>query len=135
MIHPSYTELMEVVNSTVEQGEQPIIQSRYSVVLATSKRARQIVDGDEPLVMNAAGKKPLSMAVEELYHSDLKILNDEEAAKLAVEAKETYDVLMEEIRIEQEERARKEAQEAAAKAAQEAAKAAMEGEEAPEETE
>lgn len=133
MIHPSYTELMEVVNSTVEQGEQPIVQSRYSVVLATSKRARQIVDGDEPLVKNAAGKKPLSMAVEELYHSDLKILNDEEAAKLAVEAKETYDVLMEEIRIEEEERARKEAQEAAAKAAQEAAKAAMESEEAPEE--
>ncbi len=133
MIHPSYTELMEVVNSTVEQGEQPIVQSRYSVVLATSKRARQIVDGDEPMVKNAAGKKPLSMAVEELYHSDLKILNDEEAAKLAVEAKETYDVLMEEIRIEEEERARKEAQEAAAKAAQEAAKAAMESEEAPEE--
>ena len=39
MLHPSYTDLMEVVNSDVEPGEQPIVQSRYSIVLATSKRA------------------------------------------------------------------------------------------------
>ena len=40
MLHPSYTDLMEVVNSDVEPGEQPIVQSRYSIVLATAKRAR-----------------------------------------------------------------------------------------------
>ena len=50
MIHPSYTELMEVINSDVEPGEQPVVQSRYSVVMATAKRARQIIDGAEPLV-------------------------------------------------------------------------------------
>lgn len=49
MIHPSYTELMEVINSDVEPGEQPVVQSRYSVVMATAKRARQIIDGAEPL--------------------------------------------------------------------------------------
>ena len=43
MIHPSYTELMEVINSEVEPGEQPVVQSRYSVVMATAKRARQII--------------------------------------------------------------------------------------------
>ena len=43
MIHPSYTELMEVINSDVEPGEQPVVQSRYSVVMATAKRARQII--------------------------------------------------------------------------------------------
>ena len=37
MIHPSYTELMEVINSDVEPGEQPVVQSRYSVVMATAK--------------------------------------------------------------------------------------------------
>ena len=47
MIHPSYTELMEVINSDVEPGEQPVVQSRYSVVMATAKRARQIIDGAE----------------------------------------------------------------------------------------
>lgn len=118
MIHPSYTELMEVVNSTVEQGEQPIIQSRYSVVLATSKRARQIVDGDESQIPGAAGKKPLSIAVEELYKSELKILNDDEAEKLSVQAKETYDELMAEILNEEEERAREEALRKAAQAAE-----------------
>ena len=50
MLHPSYSDLMEVVNSEVEQGEQPVVQSRYSIVLATAKRARQIIAGDMPLV-------------------------------------------------------------------------------------
>lgn len=77
MIHPSYTDLMEVVNSDVEPGEQPVVQSRYSIVLATSKRARQIIAGEEPLI-KADGKKPLSIAVEELYEGKVKIVGDEE---------------------------------------------------------
>ena len=77
MLHPSYTDLMAVVNSEVEQGEQPVVQSRYSIVMATSKRARQIIAGDEPMV-NGCGKKPLSIAVEELYTSKIRITGDEE---------------------------------------------------------
>ena len=63
MLHPSYTDLINAVNSEVEPGEQPVVQSRYSIVLATSKRARQIIGGAEPLIARAAGKKPLSIAV------------------------------------------------------------------------
>lgn len=77
MIHPSYTELMAVVNSEVEEGELPVVQSRYSIVMATSKRARQIIAGDEPLVDDKT-KKPLSIAVEELYNSKIKIVGDED---------------------------------------------------------
>ena len=77
MLHPSYTDLMTVVNSEVEPGEQPVVNSRYSIVLATAKRARQIIDGREPLV-KANCNKPLSIAVEELYNSKVKIVNDEE---------------------------------------------------------
>lgn len=77
MLHPSYTDLMAVVNSEVEPGEQPVVQSRYSIVMATSKRARQIIAGDEPMV-NGCGKKPLSIAVEELYTSKIRITGDEE---------------------------------------------------------
>ena len=66
MIHPSYVDLMEVVNKNVEEGETPVINSRYSIVMATAKRARQIVDGDEPLVKVSRGEKPLSIAVDEL---------------------------------------------------------------------
>ena len=76
MLHPSYTEILDVVNSDVEPGENPVVTSRYSIVMATSKRAREIISGDEPMV-NGKNKKPLSIAVEELYTSKLKILGDE----------------------------------------------------------
>lgn len=77
MLHPSYTDLMKVVNKDVEPGEEPVVSSRYSIVMATSKRARQLIAGDEPLV-DGTGKKPLSIAVEELNEGKIKILNDEE---------------------------------------------------------
>ena len=79
MLHPSYTDLMAVVNSEVEPGEQPVVQRSYSIVMATSKRARQIVAGEEPLV-NGCGKKPLSVAIDELYRSKVRIVGDEEEA-------------------------------------------------------
>lgn len=77
MLHPSYSDLMKVVNSEVEPGEAKVVNSRYSIVMATAKRARQIIAGDEPLVVGD-GKKPLSIAVEELNESQIKILSDEE---------------------------------------------------------
>ncbi|MGN0482973.1 MAG: DNA-directed RNA polymerase subunit omega [Lachnospiraceae bacterium] len=78
MIHPSYVELMKVVNNDVEIGEEPVVNSRYSIVLATAKRARQIIAGDEPMVEDAEGKKPLSIAVEELNDKKVKIVSEEE---------------------------------------------------------
>ena len=77
MIHPSYVDLMQVVNKGVEEGETPVINSRYSIVMATAKRARQIVDGDEPLITAAAGEKPLSIAVEELNQEKIHILAED----------------------------------------------------------
>lgn len=79
MLHPSYTDLMEAVNSDIEEGEQPVVQSRYSIVIATAKRARQIIAGADPMIPKAKGKKPLSIAVEELYNGDVKILGADEA--------------------------------------------------------
>lgn len=78
MLHPSYADLMKVVNSEVEPGEERIVSSRYSIVMATSKRARQIIAGHEPLVRAKAGDKPLSVAVEELRQGKIRILGDEE---------------------------------------------------------
>lgn len=71
---------MEVVNSDVEPGEQPIVQSRYSIVLATAKRARQIIAGDEPLVKAKNANKPLSIAIEELYESKIKIVSEDDGS-------------------------------------------------------
>ena len=83
MLHPSYTDLINAVNSNVEPGEQPVVQSRYSIVIAAAKRARQIVDGSEPLVAGAAGKKALSTAVQELYEQKISIMPEESAEEEA----------------------------------------------------
>ena len=76
MLHPSYSDLMKVVNSEVEQGEAPIVNSRYSIVMATSRRARQIIAGEDAMV-EGRDKKPLSVAVEELNQGKIKILGSE----------------------------------------------------------
>lgn len=79
MIHPSYTELIEAINENSEDDDTTMsLNSRYSLVLATSKRARQLIAGSKPLVEGAAGKKPLSIAIDELYKGKVKILAPEE---------------------------------------------------------
>lgn len=99
MLHPSYADLIKVVNSGVEEGEDPVVSSRYSIVMATSKRARQIIAGDDELV-DRKGKKPLSVAVEELNQGRIQILTEElgeeteevsetEEAQESAEAQET----------------------------------------------
>ncbi|MBO4678720.1 MAG: DNA-directed RNA polymerase subunit omega [Lachnospiraceae bacterium] len=77
MLHPSYSDLMKVVNSEVEPGEAKVVNSRYSIVMATSRRARQIIGGDEPYV-EGTDRKPLSIAVDELNQAKIKIISDEE---------------------------------------------------------
>ncbi len=74
MIHPSYVELMEVVNNDVVIGEEPVVNSRYAIVIAAAKRARQIISGEEPTNDKATCPKPLSYAVEELYEGKVKII-------------------------------------------------------------
>ena len=88
MIHPSYVDLMKVVNKGVEEGEEPVISSRYSVVMATAKRARQLIAGDEPMVKVKDKQKPLSIAVDEMNQDTLRILTDEEKEEIKSEATE-----------------------------------------------
>lgn len=73
MLRPSYTDLLEVLNT----GEYPDIKSRYSIVIAVSKRARQIIDGSEAMVKSAIDK-PVTIAVNELYQDKIKIKPHEE---------------------------------------------------------
>lgn len=78
MLHPSYAELMQIVNEEAE-GDTPVVNSRYSIVMATAKRARQLIGGEEALVAEKSSKA-LSIAVEELNQGKIKILTDEEEA-------------------------------------------------------
>ena len=77
MLHPSYSDLMKVVNQDVEEGATKIVNSRYSIVLATAKRARQLIDGEMPLVDTKPGEKPLSIAIDELNNEKLKIIAED----------------------------------------------------------
>ena len=65
MLRPTYNDLIDSMNKNREEGELEV-QSRYSVVIASAKRARQIIDGDAPLVKAEEGRKPLSVAIEEI---------------------------------------------------------------------
>ena len=75
MLHPSYAELMQIVNEEAE-GDTPVVNSRYSIVMATSKRARQIIGGQDPLV-DARNLKPLSAAIDELNKGKIKIMAED----------------------------------------------------------
>ena len=89
MIHPSYTELIQAINNNAEEDDNTMmLNSRYSLVLATSKGARQLIAGAEPLVSGTAGKKPLAIAIAELYKGQVKIVatgeeNEEETKATA----------------------------------------------------
>ena len=108
MIHPSYTELIEAINENSEDDDTTMsLNSRYSLVLATSKRARQLIAGSKPLVEGAAGKKPLSIAIDELYKGKVKILapeenEEEEQAAVTAEAQAAVETSEEAAQTESE---------------------------------
>lgn len=78
MLHPSYTEIMGKVNAEVEEGNEPVVNSRYSIVIAAAKRARQLIEEENVNPESYTGVKPLSKAVAEIYDGSVKILPEEE---------------------------------------------------------
>ena len=74
MLRPTYMELMDKANKDVKEGQDPIVKSRYSIVLAAAKRARQIIANEQERIATP-DVKPLSIAVEELDMETVRILN------------------------------------------------------------
>lgn len=68
MINPSVVDLLEKVHD------------RYSLVMLTSKRARQIIDGSMPQV-NVDSKKPLTIAINEVDQNAVEYEIIEEGLK------------------------------------------------------
>lgn len=77
MLHPTYNDLMEAANRNVPAGQEPVVKSRYSIVIAAAKRARQLIEG-APALIYEKGRKPLSIAVDELYQGKVQILGEGE---------------------------------------------------------
>jgi DNA-directed RNA polymerase subunit omega len=96
MLQPSYTQLMKKLNA---DASETVVTSRYSIVIASARRARQIIDivnqestlksaGDkavdipiDPIRLKQAAElneklkyqKPTSIAVDELYCGKLRM--------------------------------------------------------------
>ena len=101
---------MQIINNQVEVGEEPMVNSRYTIVAACAKRARQLIAGASPMIENTEGRKPITIAVHELAQGKLVILNEEEAlaARTAAEAaasaeKEKRDALKAQDEAEEDE--------------------------------
>jgi len=72
MLYPSYIDLMSKVNNRI-QDEDDKLKSRYSIVIASAKRARQLIDGEEPL-NDFKHSKQLSNAVWEIYEGKIDLV-------------------------------------------------------------
>lgn len=70
MLQPSYTELIDVLNNKDHVDNK--ITSRYTIVIAAAKRARQIIDGSMPQTY-APTDKPVSIAVNEMYAGKISV--------------------------------------------------------------
>ena len=71
---------MAIVNPTIVELSEKV-DSRYTLVVEASKRARQLVDGAQPLI-DPKDQKPLKVAIEEIdrglitYERDPEIQED-----------------------------------------------------------
>jgi DNA-directed RNA polymerase subunit omega len=72
MLNPSYSSLIKILNE--DAGADQRITSRYSVVIAAAKRARQIVGGAEYEDLGASTDKAVSIAVNEIQCGFIRIV-------------------------------------------------------------
>ena len=72
MVKPAVTDLLKKVDN------------RYSLIIMTSKRARQIASGATPLV-DVDEKSPVTVAVNEIYEGKVHEEENEETENVEVE--------------------------------------------------
>ena len=101
MLRPSYSDLLEVIT---QDAEDITIGSRYTIVIAAAKRARQLVADSEPMIKKVVVDKPVSIAVHELYEGKIKVrqgkpIVEEEKKELA---EVNFDSMADEMAAEEE---------------------------------
>lgn len=69
---------MDVVSLPVDIEEAPI-DSRFRLVIVAAQRARQLMEGSNPLLVPSPGQKETTIAIEEIASNKLDILYGEEA--------------------------------------------------------
>lgn len=82
MLHPSYGELIEKVNEVNGEKSLDPVNSRYSIVIAAARRARDIIDGDPMMIDDKEPERSvLSKAVDEMAAGKVGIGFSEEEKK------------------------------------------------------
>lgn len=70
---PTSKELIDLSNEFIE-NENEKVKSRYTIIMATSKRAKQLID-DENIEIEG-GNNPLSLAVNEFKNKQVHIIRE-----------------------------------------------------------
>ncbi len=91
MLHPSYVELIDHVNHVNKEKGEPEINSRYTLVMAVARRARDLVNGSPKMIENDNGGRMLAQAVAEMEAEKLGIVVVEPESEMQ-EDKEMTDV-------------------------------------------
>lgn len=81
MLHPSYMELIDHVNHVNEEKGVPAINSRYSLVMAASKRARALIDKESPMIADRYNGRMLSLAIAEMEQEKVGIITREPSSE------------------------------------------------------
>lgn len=71
MFEPSAQKLINVVNENVNNEDEKI-KSKYTMIIAAAKRARQLVDEKDQRVEN--GKNALTIAIDEIENKIVKVI-------------------------------------------------------------
>ena len=70
MFEPSGQELINIANESI-LNENEKIKSKYTVIIAAAKRARQLVDEKDERIDE--GANPLTVAIDEIKNKEVKI--------------------------------------------------------------
>ncbi|MBO6134524.1 MAG: DNA-directed RNA polymerase subunit omega [Lachnospiraceae bacterium] len=73
MFEPSAQKLIDTINESVHNDNEKV-KSKYTMIIAAAKRARQLVDEKDERV--ESGRNPLTVAVEEIENKLVKIKPD-----------------------------------------------------------
>ena len=73
MFEPSGQELINIANESILNDNEKI-KSKYTVIIAAAKRARQLVDEKDERVEE--GANPLTIAIDEIKNKEVKIEPD-----------------------------------------------------------
>lgn len=73
MFEPSGQKLINIANESIEDVKDKV-KSKYTVIIAAAKRARQLVENDDERVQG--GANPLTVAVNEIKKKEVKIVKE-----------------------------------------------------------